>query len=286
MEELPIGLLYTFLISTMLAVGLEVTGGEIVAALSSRVLIGRTILANFVIMPVIGVILTKVIPLDHAATAAILLAAAAPGGLRALQFTDKVKDHIYLAAGLMLLLTVLAIIITPFLVHLMLSIDTPYTLPYGRIALFILLLLLLPLALGYLVRLWAAKLANALTKPMLWISNISFIGTIILTFSLNQQSTRAIGTAGVSAMLLLILAGMVVGWFLGGPNKGTRRVMAVNTSMRNVALCLVIAARAFSTADVHVAVIAFAALMVPPNMLFTLYHAFKEKRAEKAIAAG
>lgn len=285
MDALTLGLLYTFLISTMFAIGLDVSGGEIVAALKSRRLIIRALLANFVLIPVLGLVVTKMIALEHATAAAILLVAAAPGGLRALQFTDKVKDNIHLAAGLMLVLTVISVIVTPFLAHLLISVDRSYTLPYGRIALFLLFLLLLPLLLGHLLRRRAAGVANMLSKPMLLISNLSFIATILLSLSLNRQATKAIGTKGVVAMLLLIIASLAVGWLLGGPERGTRRVMAVNTSMRNVALCLVISTRAFSTPDVHVAVLAFAALMVPPNMLFTVYHGIKAKRAEKALAA-
>jgi BASS family bile acid:Na+ symporter len=87
-------------------------------------------------------------------------------------------------------------------------------------------------------------------------------------------------------MLILIVGGLIIGWLFGGPSEVTRQVLAVNTSMRNVGLCLVIATRAFSTPDVEVAVLAFAALMVPPNMLFTLYHAVKAKRAQKSPIAG
>ncbi len=70
---------------------------------------------------------------------------------------------------------------------------------------------------------------------------------------------------------------------MGGPNHGTRRVLAINTSMRNVALCLAISSRSFSGTNVEVAVIAFSALMLPPNFLFTTYHGRKlKKKAELA----
>jgi hypothetical protein len=49
----------------------------------------------------------------------------------------------------------------------------------------------------------------------------------------------------------------------------------VNTSMRNVALAR--ASRSFPAANVDVGVLAFSALMLPRNVLFTIYHSRKTK---------
>jgi BASS family bile acid:Na+ symporter len=100
----------------------------------------------------------------------------------------------------------------------------------------------------------------------------------VLTMGLKSAATKQIGMNGLLAMLLLIAASMVIGWMLGGPDRGTRRVLTVNTSMRNVALALAIASRSFPGADVDVGVLAFSALMLPPNVLFTIYQSRKMKK--------
>jgi len=71
---------------------------------------------------------------------------------------------------------------------------------------------------------------------------------------------------------------------MGGPEQGNRRVMAIATSMRNAGLCLIMAMRMFPKSGADVAVIAFMGLMVPPNMLFTVYHAVRERRRSKKVA--
>jgi predicted Na+-dependent transporter len=68
---------------------------------------------------------------------------------------------------------------------------------------------------------------------------------------------------------------------MGGAEKGNRRVLAIATNMRNAGLCLIVAMRMFPESGADVAVIAFMGLMVPPNMLFTVYHTIKERRREK-----
>ena len=62
----------------------------------------------------------------------------------------------------------------------------------------------------------------------------------------------------------------------------TRRVLATTTSMRNAALGLAVALNSFSGRQVDVAIIAFSALMIPPNMLFTVYEIVHERRKAKS----
>ena len=47
LEPLPRILTYVFLVSTMLSIGLTVTGSEILGTMRDRRLIGRLLLANF-----------------------------------------------------------------------------------------------------------------------------------------------------------------------------------------------------------------------------------------------
>jgi len=69
---------------------------------------------------------------------------------------------------------------------------------------------------------------------------------------------------------LFILLTMLIGWLMGGPKKGTRQVLASASSMRNAALALLIVTNAFPNMDYEVPVVAFSALMVLPNMVFTI----------------
>jgi hypothetical protein len=48
--------------------------------------------------------------------------------------------------------------------------------------------------------------------------------------------------------------------------------------MRNVMVALLIAVTSFPNSAVDLAVLAFSALMVPPNLLFTMYQNRKVKR--------
>ena len=285
LEPLPRILTYVFLVSTMLAIGLTATGGEILAALRDRRLFGRVLLANLLLVPVLGYLLILIFPLSPGTKLALALLALAPGGLTAIQFTDKVKGNLAFAAAVAFVLTILSIVITPILVKVILPLQTGLDLPFMRIILFVIVYLLLPLIMGFMIRARSEKGAAVLGKVMLIVSNISFVATILLTSAMKKEAMGAIGRETVLAMLLFVVLSMVIGWWMGGPEKGNRRVLAIATSMRNAGLCLLVAMRTFPESGADVAVIAFMGLMVPPNMLFTVYHTIKEKRRSKKAAA-
>ena len=69
---------------------------------------------------------------------------------------------------------------------------------------------------------------------------------------------QVFGTRGILAGLLFIALGCGIGWLLGGPDAGTRRVMALGTGQRNIAAALVVASQSFSDPKVVVMVIVVA----------------------------
>ena len=105
----------------------------------------------------------------------------------------------------------------------------------AKIARSLFLLMLLPLAGALAVRAWFPNVA-ARTKPFLdRFSNLSLILLVVLITIANVNNVVAVfGTRGILAGLLFIATGFVVGWFLGGADVSTRRVLA--WAPRNVTL--------------------------------------------------
>ncbi len=116
---------------------------------------------------------------------------------------------------------------------------------------------------------------------MALIGTISFVVAVGLLLSRRSEAMKALTGAELLAMLGLILGGMVLGWLLGGPQAHTRNVLATGTSMRNAALCLMIALSSFAETKAVVAVVAFSGLMIFPNMLFTVYEVIRGRRQER-----
>jgi BASS family bile acid:Na+ symporter len=287
LEPLPRILTYVFLVSTMLSIGLTVTRSDILRTMRDRRLMGRLLLANFFLVPLLGYLLILIFPLSPGTKLALALLALAPGGLRAIQFTDKVKGNLAFAAAAFFVLSLLSIVFTPILVKVLLPLQIGMNLPFLRIILFVLVCLLIPLTVGFMIRGRSEKGAAAMGRVMLIVSNISFVATAFVTAAMNKEARRSLGGQDVLALLLLVVLSMVIGWWLGGPERGNRRVLAIATSMRNAGLCLLISLRAFPESGADVAVIAFMGLMVTSNMLFTVYQVIRERRRrQKPIPLG
>jgi hypothetical protein len=71
-------------------------------------------------------------------------------------------------------------------------------------------------------------------------------------------------------MFLLLALSMLIGWFLGGPDGESRRVLATSTGMRSVVVVLYVARYCFPGTNVYMIPIVYLSLMVPANLLFHL----------------
>jgi bile acid:Na+ symporter, BASS family len=151
----------------------------------------------------------------------------------------------------------------------------------AKIARSLFLLMLLPLAGALVVRARFAEVA-ARTKPVLdRLSNLSLILLVLLITVANVNNVLAVfGTRGILAGLLFIAGGFVIGWFLGGPDINTRRVLALGTAQRNIAAALVVGSQSFSDPKVVVMVVVVA--IVSLLVLMPLSRKLAKYKSDKA----
>ena len=86
-----------------------------------------------------------------------------------------------------------------------------------------------------------------------------------------REALHAIAGRGtILAMFLLLVISMLIGWFIGGPDDESRRVLATSTGMRSVVVVLYAARYCFPGTNVYMIPIVYLSLMVPTNLLFHL----------------
>src|SRR6476660_7265837 len=168
-KAVPITML-AFVVSSMLAVGLSLTIRQIVAPLRNGKLVFLALFANFVLMPLGALAIARLLRLDQPLGIALLLLGAAAGAPFLPKLAGIAKGNLAFAVGLMVLLMVLTVAYMPLVLRLLLngvSVDPT------KIARSLVLLMLLPLALGLGVKARYA-LAAARVRPFLdWVSSLS-----------------------------------------------------------------------------------------------------------------
>jgi len=286
MDSLTKALFYVFLVGSMLGIGLKVGKDELLTVIKDKNWLLRMFVANFFLIPAVGVLAARAIPMKPGNALALIVLACAPGGMSALQFLSKKKEAAALAygGGTTVLLSFLSIFVSPVLIALAIPRGMSLTVPYVKAVLFVLLFMLLPLVLGILVHGTAGQAAHKLSGPVALIGTLAFVGAIVKLLALTKWAKGEVGTPGLIGIILFILVSMLVGWILGGPRKFMRPVLATASSMRNVALCMAIAIRSFDSA-VLTPLVAFASIMVTANLLFMVISNLAAKMSAKRAPA-
>ena len=247
-----------FVVSSMVAMGLGLTAREIVAPLRNARLLILSLLANFVLMPLVAVGLARVLRLDEPLGVGLLLLGAAAGAPFLPLLAQMAKGNLAFAVGLMVLELVVTVGYLPIALPLMIP---GVAVSPAKIASSLFLVMLLPLGIAMAVRARYVS-AAARAKPILdRVSSLCLILMVSLITVANFKSVLAFfGTFGIFAGLLFILIGFCVGWLLGGPREETRRVLGLGTASRNFAAALIVGGQSFSDPEVVVMVIVVAIL--------------------------
>ena len=267
----PLPLLNFFVATVMFSIGLRVSGGDLLDILRQRALFVRTLLANCALIPALGFLLIAIFPLTADAKVGVLLLSAIPGTPIALQFTRQAKTRLAFAGAMTFVLSLVAIAMTPLAIEVMPQAAQRNERPLLLLITSIVLYIALPLCAG----LWAARrmptLASKLELPLGVLATITFVFLMWETRLVRREAFYAIrGRGTIAALVLLLLFSMLIGWFIGGPDNDSRRVLATATSMRNVIVVLYVARYCFPGTSVFMVPIVYLSLMVPTNMLFHL----------------
>ena len=241
-----------FVVSSMMAMGMGFTVRQIIDALRDVRLVLLALLANFVVMPLGALALDKVLQLNEPLGVGLLLLGGAAGAPFLPKLTELAKGDLPFAVGIMVLLAVGTVGYLPLVLPLLLP---GVTVNSEKIAGWLFLLTLLPLAIGLAVRARCGKVAARVKAVLDWVSNITLVPMVFLLAAANiDKILHLFGTRGVLAGFLLIALG--IGWMLGGPGIDTRRALALGTGLRNIAAALVVASESFSDPSVVIMVIA------------------------------
>jgi bile acid:Na+ symporter, BASS family len=248
------------LVVMMLRIGLDVAIAEVVATAGNLRLVTWGLLANYVCVPALTVALLLALHAKPIVSVAFLILAVCPGAPFAPPLTSLAKGNVGVSVGLMVILAGSSAILAPLLLRILLrfmsggdslhvdALKMGKTLLVGQ---------LLPLSAGLAARLWRPNLADRLKKPCDILNSALMLITFVLVLIVYYRVLLGIRIIAFAAMMAISLASLAVGWISGGPDRDTRKAVALTTSFRNAGVGMVIAAGSFAGTPVLSAVVAY-----------------------------
>ena len=236
-----------FVVTSMLAMSLSLSFEQMTQPLKNARLVIVALLANFVLVPLLAFVITKVIPLEESLQIGVILLGTAAGAPFIPKLVQGAKGNVAYAVGLMFLIMVVTIFYLPFILPLLLpGVEVN---PWD-IAKSLIVTMLIPLVIGMLIKSHSPDVADHWAPVMNKISGLSVLILLVVGLGLNISNILSfIGTLGIGAMVLLILGSLLIGLLLGGRDPGIRSAMGLSTANRNGAAALLVATQNFSGTD-------------------------------------
>ena len=233
---------------------------QIIQPLRNARLVILALLANFVLVPALAYLILLVIPLEQSLKIGLILLSTAAGAPFLPKLVQVAKGDIAFGVGLMVMLMIVTIIYIPLVLPLMLQ---GVQVNPWEIAKSLIVLMLIPLAIGLFIKSSAPETAASYQPLMNKVSSLALLVLMVVGLGLNISNIlNLIGTGGILALLLFVVGSLVIGLLLGGRQGSTRSVMGLGTAQRNVSAALVVAAQNFSGTNTLVFVLVGAILLL------------------------
>ncbi len=233
-----------FIVSSMLAMGFSLTVPQIIAPLKNLRLVVLALALNFVAVPLLVWAIQAVMDLDQDIYTGLVLMGTAAGAPFLPKLAEAAKGNAAFSVGLMVLLMVVTVVYMPLVLPLLLS---GVSINAWDIAKSLIFLMLLPLGIALFVKARWSEIADGLHPLMAQASSIGIVVLIVGGVILQWDNiVSLIGTGGLIAIVIFLLVALVLGYFAGGSDAGTRSVMGLGTAQRNLSAAMVVAAQNFS----------------------------------------
>lgn len=254
-----------FVVCSMLAMGLSLTVRQIGEPLRSARLVILALVANFVLVPLLALLLLALIPLSQGHGIGLILLASAAGAPFLPKLVEMARGDIALSVGLMVLLIVVTLIYLPVVLPLLLPGVSVNSWDIGRS---LATLMLPPLIMGLFVRARAARTAARLQPIFSRISSLAFVVIVVTILLLSWRTLLdSAGNGTLLTAVLFIAASSGIGFLMAGRDASVRTVLGLGTAQRNRAAALVVAGQNFTDPDVLVMVVVGSVLMLVILML-------------------
>lgn len=245
----------------MFGMGLTLTTDDFkrVVKAPKSVLFG--VVAQYTIMPAIAFGLATVFKLPPEIAVGVILVGCCPGGTASNVMTYLAKGNTALSITITAISTLLAPILTPSLTLLLAS----KWLPVSMSAMFmsIVQVILIPIALGFILRLLFAKQVDKVTSVLPLVSVIGIVAVAAAVVSVNTENILTTGLLIFTIVILHNVLGLLIGFTIAKVLKLTyedQKAISIEVGMQNSGL------------GSTLAIAHFEPIAAVPSAIFSVWH--------------
>lgn len=242
MTEVLMILLKLSIVAVIIAVGAGTAPSDIHYLWRRPGLLIRSLIAMYIVVPLVAFVLVLVVPVSPGVRAALLVLAVSAGAPLLPKKLKRLRSPEYIFS-LLATSSLVAIVAVPVWIALLAAyFNVTVDLPLGKVVLAIIKAILLPLVIGMVLRLLAPAWAERLSDAAIKIASLILALTAVVLLVSHWQIILAVNWPGVVALAILLVSALLVGQVMGGPNPDHRTALAIACATRHVGIALVIAA--------------------------------------------
>ncbi len=241
------GLINPMLMVIMFGMGLTLTFPDFALVAKNPWPVAGGVLAQFLVMPLLGWAVAVVLQLDPMLAAGIILVGCAPGGTASNVVSYLARGDIALSVAMTSVSTLLAPIFTPLLTLWLAGQYLPVD--AGSMALSVVQIVLIPIIGGLVVRALFQKLVQRLVPALPWVSVLAIAFVVTIVVAASAQTLFAAGWLVLLAVVIHNGLGLLLGYGIGRVLRlpeASRRTVSVEVGMQNSGLAAGLAKQYFA----------------------------------------
>jgi BASS family bile acid:Na+ symporter len=233
----------TSVILLMLAVGLRTEFGQVVAVARNVRLMSRGLIVNFLITPVLLFVCVRWLPVHIDVKIGVMLMAAAPVAPMAPPFVGMAKGDVPHSVGLMTVVALLSVVLTPLILILALpATEAGLQLDPWEIIKMLLMVQLIPIGVGMAIHNASPSWTERLLRFVPKLGQIGLLVGVGFVLVLRAEQIISIGILGFLVSLVVVVVCLLAGDLgLVSEAADKRRSLAISTAIRNIPLAFLIA---------------------------------------------
>ncbi len=236
-----------FLTIIMFTMGLTLTVPDFQMVLKRPLPILIGVVAQFVIMPLLAIIVAKIFNLNPALAIGLLMLGSVPGGTSSNVIAFLARGDVALSVTMTSVSTIVSPIMTPFLMLMLAGTET--AVDGAGMAWTLVQTVLLPVIIGLVLRVFLNKWIDKILPILPYLSILGIGGVVFGAVAANAERLLSVGLIVFVAVIVHNVFGYVLGYLTGRLFKfpeASNRTMAVEIGTQSAGLASGMAGRFFT----------------------------------------